>query len=168
MLADGRMSRKLVEELVGQVGEDRRLLFARSFVHRVVLTYWRAVLGRGCRDPRVCQLGLQSLVNGADKRADDLGRMMASLPREAAAFEISSLYTSMLPPELRSQMGAFLRHQHLFNDSLIWSLRRALIGSVIGLLILPVVEVPSLHLLLNVWCQCFELMAFDRVRYWNL
>lgn len=99
--------RGLADHLVGNLHGDRRLAVARAFVHRVVQTYWRESRPRGSREPRVCGLDFANLANGAVGTADGVAKAMARRPLDRAAFEISSLYTAMLPADMRSRMGAY-------------------------------------------------------------
>ena len=101
----------MVRQLVSSLDDTERLAFARALTSRVISAYWDQ-LSTENRWP--CSLrppSLQSecygLSSGLQEVAWELGGVAADLDVSEAAFRIGVLYTTMLPKEFRSKLGAY-------------------------------------------------------------
>lgn len=91
--------------------DKTRLTHARAYCTRVITAYWDALAqAKGSRmKVRAIPTGvtLATLPIDAQGVADDTGRLVASFPVEDAGYLIGSIYTVMLPSDLRSELGAY-------------------------------------------------------------
>ncbi len=84
--------------------------FARSFCTSAIATYWTALCARRRANLPLRPFPLElvsPLNNSAEDRAAQIGAAAARLSDDSAAYELSSLYTSMLPSEVRARFGVF-------------------------------------------------------------
>ncbi len=91
--------------------DKTRLTHARAYCTRVITAYWDALAqAKGSKmKVRAVPTGvtLATLPIDAQGVADDTGRLVASFPVEDAGYLIGSIYTVMLPSDLRSELGAY-------------------------------------------------------------
>jgi len=82
---------------------------ARAFCGAVIGAYWSAVCHAHGTTMKAKSYsgGFVALTAEAQTLATSLGELVASFPVEDAGFLIGSVYTVMLPDELRSSLGAF-------------------------------------------------------------
>ncbi len=88
----------------------RRQIAAWSFVSAAVKAYAAGVGDKLRRHPKLSPFTLAlsyALDFRAQNLAEALGHAATTLPVEDACYQLSSLYTLMLPPELRSISGAY-------------------------------------------------------------
>lgn len=107
ILQDGRAAARA---WVQTVDARRRQMAAWSFVSAAVKAYAAAVGETLGRHPNVSPLTL-ALSYALDQRtlnlAQSVGRAASALPMERAFYQVSSLYASLLPDDLRSAWGAY-------------------------------------------------------------
>lgn len=106
-----------IKRWVVSISMDARLGYARAFCARMIESYWSSVerdLGRRevRRDNRPWQvkphrLLLPALPDDQSSMADKAGRLIAEFPVEDAGYLVGSIYTVMLPEQMRSEMGAY-------------------------------------------------------------
>lgn len=89
--------------------EKNRLSHARAFCAMVVESYWDALceLHGATLKIKPAPISLPTLPADAHSMGASTGRLIASFPVEDAGYLIGSIYTVMLPPTVRSEMGAY-------------------------------------------------------------
>lgn len=91
--------------------DKTRLTHARTYCTRVITAYWNALAqAKGSKlKVRAVPAGvtLTTLPIDAQDVAEETGRLVASFPVEDAGYLIGSIYTVMLPSDLRSELGAY-------------------------------------------------------------
>lgn len=89
--------------------ERTRLNHARAFCAVIIKAFWNVQCERISTSLKVKSLSLTvpALPKDAQHLAEDTGRLVADFPTEDAGYLIGSIYTVMLPPSLRSKMGAY-------------------------------------------------------------
>lgn len=91
--------------------DKTRLAHARAYCARVITAHWDALAqANGSRlRVRAAPVGVTSatLPIDAQQVADETGRLVATFPVEDAGYLIGSIYTVMLPSDLRSELGAY-------------------------------------------------------------
>ncbi|RAP59669.1 N-6 DNA methylase [Oleiagrimonas sp. MCCC 1A03011] len=86
-----------------------RLSHARAFCAEVLMAYWRCL----CRTHKTSMKAKRAptpfvtIAKEARNLAHSLGELISIFPTEDAGFLMGSVYTGMLPPEMRSQLGAY-------------------------------------------------------------
>jgi len=81
--------------------------FAQSFSARLVRAWWYAIPKSGLIRPSPHPLDRLALSATETFAAEEIGRRLSELDPERAAFEIGSIYTSLLPAEYRSSLGIY-------------------------------------------------------------
>lgn len=91
--------------------EKDHLSLARSFAHRLVTAWWRALTKEDSERfpirPVLSPFKMVPLPKSASALADSLGSAAAILDPESAAYHIGLTYTGMLPIEFRSTYGIY-------------------------------------------------------------
>ena len=89
--------------------EKTRLNHARAFCAVMIKAFWNVQCERISTSLKVRPLSLATpvLPKDAQRLAEDTGSLVADFPTEDAGYLIGSIYTVMLPPSLRSKMGAY-------------------------------------------------------------
>lgn len=89
--------------------EEDRLAHARALCAVVVESYWDALCEQHCATLKIrpAPIALPSIPADAHRMGVSTGRLVASFPVEDAGYLIGSIYTVMLPPSMRSEMGAY-------------------------------------------------------------
>lgn len=100
-------------------GEQSQLVLAENITAHAVTAYWKS-LGSGLTlapAPTATHLQLEVMRETAER----FGQSLAGLPAAEASQQLGSLYTSLLPPERRSQRGIFYTPPalaaHLLNQA---------------------------------------------------
>lgn len=99
------------------ISMDSRLGYARAFCARMIESCWSSVerdlsLHEARRDDRPWRvkphhLSLPALSDDQSSMADKAGRLISEFPVEDAGYLVGSIYTVMLPEQMRSEMGAY-------------------------------------------------------------
>ena len=104
-------SQALRRSLAAHVQETKRLALARTFVCRVVSTWWSQLVtvAEGSFPLRRIFSGIEveQLPQVTAALADSTGEAAAYLDVEAAAYQIGLIYTGMLPREHRAALGVY-------------------------------------------------------------
>lgn len=91
--------------------DKTRLMHARAYCSQIITAYWDALAQANSSklNARTVPTGvsLAALPIDAQDVAEETGRLVASFPVEDAGYLIGSIYTVMLPSELRSELGAY-------------------------------------------------------------
>ncbi|AKM05509.1 HsdM family class I SAM-dependent methyltransferase [Burkholderia pyrrocinia] len=89
--------------------EKTRISHARAFCTAVIVSYWATLCERHktAMKVRPMPLSAPTLAIDVQRTAQDVGSLIAEFPVEDAGYLIGSIYTVMLPPALRSQLGAY-------------------------------------------------------------
>jgi adenine-specific DNA-methyltransferase len=103
---DGEMDRvrEILRDLTSTAEQEERLGLARAFCRTAVVSWWEATCGGAAVS---CPFELEPLELALNSRAKALGRDLASVPRQWAAYLLSTLYAGLLPDEQRSSDGVF-------------------------------------------------------------
>ena len=110
---DLRHLRSIASVLARRVTVEQRLPFARAFAARAIEAYTQAIGAVGC-SPDSSSIGLP-LDGIAEAEAVRLGRSYAHLDGPTAGYLLSTLYTLLLPDELRAKQGVFFTPPPLVN-----------------------------------------------------
>jgi hypothetical protein len=99
----------VIKGVAERLPDNERQAFAAAFCHATVGAYWegRCALRRCTWPVQAPRWSPAPLPEALRPLPGTLGRSMCSLPSERAGFLISSLYTALLPDELRALLGAF-------------------------------------------------------------
>lgn len=88
-----------------------RLAHARTYCTRLITAYWNSLAQAQGSRLKVraipASVTLTTLPVDAQGVAEETGRLVASFPVEDAGYLIGSIYTVMLPADLRSELGAY-------------------------------------------------------------
>ena len=105
------VGRIMAAALADAAADDDRLALARSFGARLVAAWWQALgrrVGRerALRDP-LAPFQTALLSDAAIALAESLAATLATRPADMAAYDIGSIYTSMLPRSYRAAHGIY-------------------------------------------------------------
>lgn len=104
-------ARLLARSLAGAKEEASLLSLARAFVYRLVASWWRALTAKDVRPLPLRELlqpmELPRLPAPAAAQAESLGKTLAALDAETAAYEIGLTYTTLLPRAYRTTYGVY-------------------------------------------------------------
>jgi adenine-specific DNA-methyltransferase len=108
-LAGFRHQKALARAIAERCGHDERLRLAKAFCQRAVEAYWAArCASRRCDwRPPVCTAELGPLSEDLASMAGTMGTDLNKVAAEQACFLLSSLYTVMLPDDVRALLGAY-------------------------------------------------------------
>lgn len=103
--------RVMSRALAANAPADHRLSLAYAFGHRLVSAWWQTLIENDAR-PLPLRSPLRALVlpelsDGVTSLADSIGRAIAQLKPDVAAYQIGLAYTGMLPPEHRATHGIY-------------------------------------------------------------
>lgn len=91
--------------------DKTRLMHARAYCTHIITAYWDALAQANSSKLKArtvpTGVSLAALPIDAQDVAEETGRLVASFPVEDAGYLIGSIYTVMLPSELRSELGAY-------------------------------------------------------------
>lgn len=91
--------------------DKTRLAHARTYCAQVITAYWGALTQANGSRLKVrtapVVIASASLPLEVQQVADETGRLVATFPVEDAGYLIGSIYTVMLPSDLRSELGAY-------------------------------------------------------------
>jgi adenine-specific DNA-methyltransferase len=94
-------------ELIAEAASpSERSSFARVFCAAAVSRWWAAVYGEA-NEIADCPVAIRELGSGAAELAGEAGEEFSALPRELAAYLLSTLYAGLLPDEQRASDGVF-------------------------------------------------------------
>ncbi len=88
---------------------EARLPKARAFCDRLIRVYWGQERGKygGAFPLTPPPVNTCSLIEAETRLAADLGASIASFSQEEAGYLIGTIYTALLPPDLRTRLGAY-------------------------------------------------------------
>ena len=117
---DLRAVRQLVREVTAGVDPGSRLDVARAFCHQALSSYWWAKCAGAAElgGLSTYSLPLRALSEIEQRRAQRTGEAVAQLSNPAAAYLLSTLYTALLPEEMRSANGVFFTPPSLVDELL--------------------------------------------------
>ena len=89
--------------------EKARHNHARAFCAVIIEAFWNILCQRHGTALKIKQVPVPrpALEIDAHQLAENIGRLIADFPTEDAGYLIGSIYTVMLPPAIRTQMGAY-------------------------------------------------------------
>lgn len=91
--------------------DSTRLMQARSYCSFIISAYWAALAKKQKSNLRMklvpCTVLMEEPSSEARKLAELTGSLISKFPAEDAGYLIGSIYTVMLPPIYRSEMGAY-------------------------------------------------------------
>ncbi len=102
------------QEVLGLIGgkssSAQRLELARSFTAAVIDAFWQCICTpTGVHWPikQLREIKVKKLPARATDAAVTLGALIAEFPIRDAGYLIGTIYTAMMPPDLRAELGAF-------------------------------------------------------------
>ena len=106
------------KQLAGEMGQDtKRTAMARGFCAEILATYWKAHCKQRGSSFQIHSLDLllPALPEEWARLAVSIGELVALFPVGDSGYLIGSLYTVMLPDEMRSDLGAYYTPPPLVN-----------------------------------------------------
>jgi adenine-specific DNA-methyltransferase len=97
--------RAVVGALTGRIAPAERVPFAQAFVSRALAAYWKCCLPDA--PPLDVPDSAYQLDVIAKAEANRLGRRFSRVERPTAAYLLSTLYTLLLPDDLRAERGVY-------------------------------------------------------------
>jgi adenine-specific DNA-methyltransferase len=97
--------RSVVGVLTQRIGPAERVPFAQAFISHALAAYWKCCLPDA--PPLDAPDGAYQLDGVAEAEATRLGRRFSRVERSMAAYLLSTLYTLLLPDDLRAERGMF-------------------------------------------------------------
>lgn len=101
--------KRIAKDLAHEKEGENRLYFAQSFCNELVYAYWNSVTQRyHCNWEIVPSPAFPRLLeNDISKLANEMGGALASFSAMKSGYFIGSVYTALLPDDIRSRLGAY-------------------------------------------------------------